>query len=101
MTEFRERAELRNEQMKKLVLELEKKRDALLDQVAEYKGQASAVEEIIKRSYEMILDVNKEEQNKELEVLAKQKEEEKAKKAAEEFAAATKGIKTPKYNRKG
>lgn len=108
MSEFKERALLRNEQLKKMLTELERKRDSVLDEIAAKKGQSEILEDIIKRCYELILDVNKEEQNNEvLEISRKKREEEeqKLKEASEVvlpevFQKTAKGIKTPKNRRK-
>jgi hypothetical protein len=59
------RAELRNQQILQLIRDWEKQRDALLDEISYRKGQVDLLEELIKQSYEMMLDVNKEEQDKE------------------------------------
>lgn len=107
MSEFKERALLRNEQMKKMLTELERKRDSVLDEIASKKGQVEILEDTIKRCYELILDVNKEEQNNEvLEIARKKREEEQKLKEASEavspevFKKISKGIKTPKHRRK-
>lgn len=107
MSEFKERALMRNEQMKKMLRELENKRDSVLDEIAGKKGQAELLEDVIKRCYELILDVNKEEQNNEvLEISNKKREEEQKLKEASEavplevFKKIAKGIKTPKHRRK-
>ena len=77
------RAALRNEQLLQLIREWEKKRDDLLDEIAHSKGQVDLLEELVKESYEKMLDVNKEEQAKEqaliderFEVVKKRAEEE-------------------------
>jgi hypothetical protein len=59
------RAELRNEQILQLIREWEKQRDELLDEISYRKGQVDLLEELVKQSYERMLDVNKEEQAKE------------------------------------
>jgi len=59
------RAELRNTQILQLIRDWEKQRDELLDEISYRKGQVDLLEELIKQSYEMMLDVNKEEQAKE------------------------------------
>ena len=61
----RDRAELRNQQLKILIKDWEAKRDTLLDQIAFKRGQVEILEELVRHSYETILDVNKEEQAKE------------------------------------
>lgn len=101
MSEFKERAEMRNEQTKKFLTELERKRDATLDEIAFKKGQAELLEDIIKRCYELILDVNKEEQNNEvLEISRKKREEASEIVIPEVFQKVAKGIKTPKNRRR-
>ena len=108
MSEFKERAEMRNEQTKKFLTELERKRDATLDEIAFKKGQAELLEDIIKRCYELILDVNKEEQNNEvLEISRRKREEEELRLKetseivpTEAFQKKVKGIKTPKNRRR-
>lgn len=107
MSEFKERASMRNEQMKKMLTELEKKRDSVLDEIASKKGQAEILEDVIKRCYELILDVNKEEQNNEVLEIARKKKEEEQRLSAETEAVSSlvfqnriKGIKTPKNKRK-
>ena len=59
------RAELRNEQILQLIRDWEKQRDDLLDEISYRKGQVDLLEELIKQSYETMLEVNKEEQAKE------------------------------------
>jgi hypothetical protein len=61
----RARADLRNEQLRTLIGKWEKKRDELLDEISFRKGQLELLEELIKQSYERILDVNKEEKTRE------------------------------------
>jgi len=101
MSEFKERAMLRNEQTKKILTELERKRDSVLDEMAAKKGQAEILEDVIKRCYELILDVNKEEQNNEvLEISRKKREEASELVTAEVFQKVAKGIKTPKNRRR-
>ena len=101
MSEFKERAEMRNEQTKKFLTELERKRDTTLDEIAFKKGQAELLEDIIKRCYELILDVNKEEQNNEvLEIARKKREEASTVVVPEVFQKVAKGIKTPKNRRR-
>ena len=56
----KERAELRNAQLRILIGGWEKKRDVLLDEISSRKGQTELLEELIKQSYERIVDVNKE-----------------------------------------
>jgi len=61
MERGKERAELRSVGLKKLMLEFENKRDALLDEIAHKQGEAHLAEAAIKRIHEIILDINKEE----------------------------------------
>lgn len=63
MERGKERAELRAAGLKRLITELEGKRDRLLDEVAHKQGEAEAAAACIKRAYEMILDINKEEKS--------------------------------------
>lgn len=62
MERGKERAELRTGDMKRLIGELENRRDQLMDEVAKKQGECDMVERIIKRTYEIILDANKDEQ---------------------------------------
>lgn len=59
------RADLRNEQLRKLIGGWELKRDELYDEIAHRKGQVELLEELVKSTYERVLDINKEEQQKE------------------------------------
>lgn len=61
----KERAKLRNAHITILIGGWEKQRDALLDEISFRKGQVELLEDLIKQSYEKVLDVNKEEQKKE------------------------------------
>ena len=61
----KDRAVLRNEQLLSLVKGWEKQRDALMDEIAFRKGQVELLEELVRQSYEKIVDVNKEEKEKE------------------------------------
>lgn len=63
MERGKERAELRTDGLKKLMIEFENKRDSLLDEVARKRGEADLAEAAIKRIHEMILDINKEEKS--------------------------------------
>jgi hypothetical protein len=63
------RADLRNEQLRRLIIDWEKERDELYDEIASRKGKVELLEALVKQSYEKILDVNKEEQAKEQEVI--------------------------------
>jgi hypothetical protein len=62
MERGKERANLRTGDMKRLLGELETRRDQLMDEVAEKRGECEMVEKVIKRTYEIILDANKDEQ---------------------------------------
>jgi hypothetical protein len=62
MERGKERAELRTGDIKRLIGELESRRDQLMDEVAKKQGECDMVERVIKRSYEIVLDANKEEQ---------------------------------------
>jgi hypothetical protein len=61
----RERADLRNEQLRMLIAKWEKKRDTLLDEISFRQGQVELLEELVKQSFERIVEVNKEEKAKE------------------------------------
>ncbi len=89
MERGKERAELRTGDLKRLLGELESRRDQLMDEVAKKQGECDMVERVIKRAYEIILDSNKDEQvhvemealdRKNKEILAERK---KAKKIAD------------------
>ena len=71
----KDRALLRNEQLLTLVKSWEKQRDELYDEIAFRKGQVELLEELVKQSYEKILDVNKEEKQKETEKIDARMEE--------------------------
>lgn len=108
MSDFKKVADLRSAGLKKLLAEMEGERDSLLDEVAEKKGRALQLERLITRTYELILDINKEEQQNEAkkvaELLAEEKrkaEEEKQRQEQEEFEKAKRGMKTPKISRRG
>lgn len=96
MSVFKERANTRTQGLKDLLSQMEKERDGLLDEIANKRGQVEYAEKVIKRLYEKILDINKEEQQKELEEIRVQAEKQK-----EEFQSARVGIKTPKAKRGG
>ncbi len=88
------RAELRNEHLLALVKSWEKQRDELYDEIAFRKGQVELLEELVRQSYEKILDVNKEEKQKEtdkidarMEELKKEEEELEEKKRQEDAQA--------------
>ena len=91
MSEFRARADVRTKGLKDLLTSMEKERDLLLDEIANRKGRVEFAEKTIKTIYEKILDINKEEQAKELEEIRIRAEREK-----EEFEKAKIGLKTPK-----
>jgi len=63
------RAELRNEQLVQLIRDWEKERDKLLDEISHSQGQVDLLEKLVKESYEKMLEVNKEEQAKEQEII--------------------------------
>jgi len=84
MERGKERAELRAQGLKRLMLELEEKRDRLLDEVAHKQGEVDLAEMSIRRIHEIILDINKEEKeavaleekvSKERERIAQEKKE--------------------------
>lgn len=84
MERGKERAELRTAGLRRLMLELENKRDQLLDEVAHKQGEAAAAEAVVKRIHEMVLDINKEERSaEELEEKLQEHREEKAKQKEE------------------
>ena len=98
------RANLRNEQLRKLLGSWEQRRDELYDEIAFRKGQVELIEEFIKSAFEHILDVHKEEQAKEeerinarVEELTKKHEDEEEKKRQE---AAKKVFEEKQKNRK-
>jgi hypothetical protein len=62
MERGKDRAELRTGDLKRLIGELESRRDQLMDEVAKKQGECDMIEKIIKRTYEIILDANKDEQ---------------------------------------
>jgi len=90
----KERADLRNEQILALLKGWEKQRDALFDEIAFRKGQVELLEDLIRQSYEKILDVNKQEQRVETEKIdarleeLKQQEKEKEEEKRQEEAKA-------------
>ncbi len=61
----KDRAVLRNEQLISLIKGWEKQRDALMDEIASRQGQVELLEDLVKQSYEKVVDVNKEEKQKE------------------------------------
>ena len=62
MERGKDRADLRTGDMKRLIGELETRRDQLMDEVAKKQGECDMVEKVIKRAYEIVLDANKDEQ---------------------------------------
>lgn len=99
-------AELRNKEIKEMLMDIEARRDHLYDEVANRKGQILVLEEVIKEIYDRIISVNKEVQQEELKeaVKIKAKEAEEAREQEERdkketFAEAQRGIKTPKLER--
>jgi hypothetical protein len=62
MERGKDRAELRTGDLRRLLGELETRRDGLMDEVAEKRGECEMIEKVIKRTYEIILDTNKDEQ---------------------------------------
>ena len=71
----KDRAQLRNEQPLTLVKSWEKQRDELYDAIAFRKGQVELLEKLIRQTYEKILDVNKEEKQKETDKIDARMEE--------------------------
>jgi len=71
----KDRAKLRNEQLLSLVKGWEKQRDVLMDEIAFRKGQVELLEELVRQSYEKIVDVNKEEKQKETDKIDDRMEE--------------------------
>jgi len=95
-------ADLRNKEIKDMLLSLERRRDALYDEIANSKGQVEVIEEVIKEIYDRIININKEVQQQELKdgVEKKAKEEERKKQEeSDAFAVAKRGIKTPKLKK--
>jgi hypothetical protein len=94
MSEFRDKANIRTQGLKEVLTSLEKERDTLLDEIANRRGRVEFAEKIIRSIYEKVLDINKEEQAKELELIKIQ-----AEKQRQEFEKAKVGIKTPKIQK--
>lgn len=96
MERGKERADIRTGDMKRLIGELESRRDQLMDEVAKKQGECDMVERVIKRAYEIILDANKDEQaHKDMEELDRKNKEilaerKKAKKIADKENAPRK-----------
>jgi len=80
----KDRAKLRNEQLLSLVKGWEQQRDALMDEIAFRKGQVELLEELVRQSYEKIVDVNKEEKQKETDKIDERMEELKKEEVDEE-----------------
>ncbi len=100
-------ADLRNKEIKEMLIELERRRDLLCDEIANGQGQMSVLEDVIKNIYDRIITVNKEVQQQELregvETKAREEEEARTRKKQEEdeaFTNAKRGIKTPKPERR-
>ncbi len=73
MDRGKERATLRTADLRRLIGQLESQRDITMDDLAKKQGELDTVERVIKHAYEIILDINKEEQLAEEDI--KQKEE--------------------------
>ncbi len=69
------RADLRNEQVRRLLKAWEERRDELYDEISFRKGQVELLEEHITFVYQSIVDVNKEEGDRERARLAAKVEE--------------------------
>ncbi len=96
-------ADLRNKEIKEMIVKLEKQRDGLYDEIANRKGRVEVIEEVITEIYERIVQVNKEvkqqDLKEEVEKRAREEEKKREKKKAEEketFDKAKRGVKTPK-----
>lgn len=93
MDRGKERALLRTEDLRRLIGRLESQRDVIMDEVAQKQGELDAMEQVIKYAYEIILDVNKEEQAAEEKIIQEKKQrvlqEEGQKKAEKEKKATT------------
>lgn len=99
MERGKERAELRTGDLKRLLSDMEHQRDVLCDEAAKKQGEVDALERMIKRTYEVILDANKDEQaHKEQEQAGREKDakiadrKEKNAKAAKENAPRKKKV---------
>lgn len=104
-------ADLRNKEIKEMLITLEKQRDDLYDEIANRKGRLETIEDIIKEIYDRIIQVNKDIHQQELaaEVQKRAEEEEQKRKEADQkekedekdaFEKAKRGIKTPKAPRR-
>ncbi len=80
----KDRAVLRNEQLVSLIKGWEQQRDVLMDEVAFRNGQVELLENLVKRAYEKVLDVNKEEKQKETDKIDARMDELKKEEADEE-----------------
>ena len=69
------RADLRNEQLRRLLRAWEERRDELCDELSFKKGQVELLEEHIKFAYSSIVGVNKDEGDRERERLAQKVKE--------------------------
>jgi hypothetical protein len=64
-------ADLQTAELKKILLDLEQRRDTIYDEIAFKRGQQAALEELIQTLYERILGINKEVQTKQVVELSK------------------------------
>ena len=80
----KDRAVLRNEQLISLIKGWEQKRDALMDEIAFRQGQVELLEELVKQAYEKVVDVNKEEKQKETDKIDERMDELKKEEEVEE-----------------
>lgn len=80
------RADLRNEQLKRLLKAWEQRRDELCDEISFKKGQLELLEEHIKFAYTAILDVNREEGDRERQRLTSRVQEIQKQEAEEKMA---------------
>jgi len=94
------RADLRNEQLRRLLKAWEERRDELYDEISYRKGQVELLEEHIKFVYQSILDVNKEEGDRERARLSAKVEEIQKADAEEAIAQGAKKEKTKKPRKK-
>jgi len=90
----KDRAVLRNEQIVSLIKGWEQQRDLLMDEIAFRKGQVELLEDLVRQAYEKVLDVNKEEKQKEtdkiderMDELKKEEEDEEEEKRQKEAQA--------------
>ena len=94
------RADLRNEQVRRLLKAWEERRDELYDEISFRKGQVELLEEHIKFVYQSIVDVNKEEGDRERARLAAKVEEIQKADAEEAITQGAKKEKTKKPRKK-